>query len=372
MRDNYWQHFFSQEFLNEKLENYCWFVGIILLTFILKKPVSKLLARIFSKIAARFQYQHYKQKINEYLSTPVERLLQTVLFYVAANRISGALNSINFDKHFYIGKRVTIDFSLGELVDMVFLFLFILFVARVITRLLDFSFYLRLSSADAKKDQLEAQLLPLMNEILKMVVWTIAIFSVMGFVFHVNVPAIITGLGIGGVAIALASKETVENFFAAFTLLSDKPFITGDLIKAGDVEGVVEKIGFRSTRVRHSDGSAYIVPNQRLVSQNLVNLSNRSQRGVKLVLNVRYSTENKSLDGMVNALKNALEQHTPIVAPVSVYLDVFDKETLQVVVFYHLPHPLPDGKDLFQIKNEINILIHKTATQHAELGVKPV
>jgi len=93
--------------------------------------------------------------------------------------------------------------------------------------------------------------------------------------------ALITGLGIGGVAIALAGKETVENFFASFTILSDKPFQTGDVIKLGETEGTVERIGFRSTRLRNLDGSATVIPNQNLVSQNVTNLSTRDTRGIE-------------------------------------------------------------------------------------------
>ena len=184
--------------------------------------------------------------------------------------------------------------------------------------------------------------------------------------------ALITGLGIGGVAIALAGKETVENFFAAFTLLSDKPFLTGDIIKLGDIEGVVERIGFRSTRLRNTDGSAYIVPNQNLVSQNLINLSTRSTRGMKIVANIRYGISHEALTQLIDELKETLKKMPPVEAPILAMVESFDKETMQLVITYYLPHPIPEGNTLLAIKHEVNLKVFEVISKYAKLGNPPI
>ena len=358
--------------MGEPIKHYLWFTTIILLTLALKKPVAALLARISSKFASTFNYTNHRATISELLFKPMERLLQTVLYFVAANQLSGLLNNINIDKHLYIGTKIQVDISLGTVIDHLFLLLFIVFLSKVITRFIDFVYYLRMGKAEAEKNQSQQQLLPLIKEISKLSVWTLSAFAILGFVFHVNVPALITGLGIGGVAIALAGKETVENFFAAFTLLSDKPFLTGDIIKLGDIEGVVERIGFRSTRLRNTDGSAYIVPNQNLVSQNLINLSTRSTRGMKIVANIRYGISHEALTQLIDELKETLKKMPPVEAPILAMVESFDKETMQLVITYYLPHPIPEGNTLLAIKHEVNLKVFEVISKYAKLGNPPI
>ena len=204
-----------------------------------------------------------------------------------------------------------------------------------------------------------------------MLTWILGGFWILGSVFHVNVPALITGLGIGGVAIALAGKETVENFFAAFTILSDKPFLAGDVIKLGEIEGSVERIGFRSTRIRNADGSAYIIPNQKLVSQSLINLSTRSVRGMKLVANIRYGITHEELGKLIDEIKEMLHNTPPVVEPITALLETFEKETFQLVVSYQLPHPLPEGGNLLAIKHDINLKIFDVISRRAKIGALP-
>ncbi len=362
------QAFTDLEFLGEPVSHYLWFAGIVLATLLLKKPMAALLTRLSGSFTAKFSYTRHRAAMGEMLFKPMERLLQAILYFVAANQLSTLLNSVEIEKYLYIGKKVNFDLSLGTLVDHVFLLLFIIFLTRVITRFIDFFYYLSMGKAEAEKNQSQQQLLPLIKEITKLVAWTMSIFAILGFVFHVNVPALITGLGIGGVAIALAGKETVENFFAAFTLLSDKPFLTGDMIKIGDIEGVVERIGFRSTRLRHADGAAYIVPNQHLVSQNLINLTTRVTRGIKVTANIRYGIDATAISNLTANLKKTLRETTPVKEPVIVVLENFDKDTMQLMITYHLPNPLPEGANLLELKHEISVKIFDTIGRYAQFG----
>jgi MscS family membrane protein len=185
---------------------------------------------------------------------------------------------------------------------------------------------------------------------------------------HVNIPALITGLGIGGVAIALAGKETVENFFAAFTILSDKPFKAGDTIRLGEIEGVVERIGFRSTRLRHVDGAAYIVPNQNLVSQSIINLSMRDNRVMKTIANIKYGATHEQLLELMAQIKEALMNLPPVHGPIDIVLEQFDKETFQMSVSYSVPHPLPAEVKLLAIKRDVNLKVFEIISSRAIMG----
>jgi MscS family membrane protein len=355
--------------MGEPVSDYLWFAGIILGTFLLKKPLANLLTRISSGLTARYSYIRHKETIRNMLFKPFERLLQAILYFVAINQLENLLDRYSIRSS--MGKKAKINISLADIADHIFIFLFIVFLTQVISSFIDFTYYLRMGKAEAEKNQSRQQLLPLIKEVSKLALWIMSAFWILGTVFHVNIPALITGLGIGGVAIALAGKETVENFFAAFTILSDRPFQTGDSIKLGETEGVVERIGFRSTRLRGVDGSAYIIPNQNLVSQNLINLSMRSTRGMKVVANIRYGISHEKLQQLMADIKATLSKTTPVKEPVETTIEAFDKDTFQLVISYQLPHPLPDDMKLPDLKREINMKVFEVVSRHATLGAPP-
>ncbi len=357
----------SHEFMGEKFSNYLWFAGIVLGTLLLKRPLAALVMRVSSRIAVKYSYVRHKEVVGSMLLKPLQRLLLVILFFAATDQLSVLLERVSFHRSLVATKK-RISFSLGDITDHIFLFLFILTLTQVIVRFIDFLYYVRMARAAEDKNQSTIQMLPLMKEMSKLLVWTMAVFAVLGTVFHVNIPALIAGLGIGGVAIALAGKETVENFFAAFTILSDKPFQSGDKIKIGDVEGVVERIGFRSTRLRNSDGSAYVIPNQNLVSQNLVNLTMRESWVVKVVANIRYGVSHTDLEKMMQELKVQIPTFPPATLPVEAYVESFDKETFLLVVTYSLPFPFPAHETIYVIKQRINTKIFELISKYAIVG----
>ena len=200
--------FFDRVYLNEKVVNYIWFAGIIVGTVLLKKPMTRLLMRFSTGLAARISYMKHKEAIHEMLFKHIERLLQTILYFIATEQIANFLDHVNI--HRSADTKKNFNINLGELTDHVFLFLFIIFLTQVVTHFIDFFYYLRLGKAQEEKNINSLQMLPLIKEISKLMAWILSSFWIMGGVFHVNVPALITGLGIGGVAIALAGKDTVE------------------------------------------------------------------------------------------------------------------------------------------------------------------
>jgi MscS family membrane protein len=358
--------FFKHEYMGETVANYLWFAGIVVFTILLKNPMALLLTRLSSLLTMRFSYVEHKGAIREILFKPMEKLVQVVLFFIAFNQVDGVLD--RFSVHNTLGKIGKLNFTLGDVVNHIFLLVFIIFLTQFIARFIDFVYYIRIGIAQKEKNNARMQLLPLIKEMSKLILWIISCFWILGSVCHVNIPALITGLGIGGVAIALAGKETVENFFAAFTILSDKPFHTGDTIKLGEIEAVVERIGFRSTRLRNLDGSAYIIPNQNLVSQNLINMSMRVNRHVRIAVNIKYGLTHSGMTGLIEKLKEDIIKVPPVKEPVLVAIESFDKETFQLVITYNLPHPLPDNTSLIEIKRDVNLKVFEIVAASATIG----
>ena len=110
-------------------------------------------------------------------------------------------------------------------------------------------------------------------------------------------------MGVGGIAIAMASKESLENLFGSFTIFLDQPFTVGDIVTIGAITGVVEKVGFRSTRIRTFDKSLVSVPNKKMVDAELDNLGKRDVRRVKFYLGLTYDTKIDQIKKLFQKLK---------------------------------------------------------------------
>lgn len=336
----------------EPITSYMWFLGIVITTILLKKPLTRLIARLSSGIASRFASQEQSREFCLNVHGPLESLLQTVLYFIAVNQLPILLDHYIIDRMKHKNNVLAIRYS--DLADHIFLFLFILNLTLVVSRIINFIFKVQQAKAIQEQNKERQQLLPLVKEMVKLFLWTIGLFWVLGSVFHVNIPALITGLGIGGVAIALAGKESVENFFAAVTLLVDKPFQAGDTIRINGLEGAVERIGFRSTWMRNTDGSVYIIPNKKLVDENLENLTQRNTRNVKLTLSLKYGLPHNTLQQMIAELKEMIIKTANVMQPVDVNIDSFGEKTLQIALSYHLPPPDPKTSDS-AIKQEISM-----------------
>lgn len=127
--------------------------------------------------------------------------------------------------------------------------------------------------------------------------------------FGVNVMSIIAGLGLGGLALALAAQDTAANLFGSITIIFDKPFKVGDWIKVGSLEGTVEEIGFRSTRIRSPNASLVTVPNSVMAKENIENLGVRPFRRLRFLLGVTYSTKPTQITQFCEGIKKIILDH---------------------------------------------------------------
>lgn len=126
---------------------------------------------------------------------------------------------------------------------------------------------------------------------------------------QINIIPLITGLGIGGLAFAFAAKDTVENFFGSIAVILDRPFEVGDWVLIGDVEGTVEELGFRSTRVRTFYNSQVTIPNSTLVRANVDNYGRRTYRRWKTYIGVQYDTPPEKLLAFTEGIRELVRRH---------------------------------------------------------------
>lgn len=169
--------------------------------------------------------------------------------------------------------------------------LFIIAGSWALVRLIDILVKEYLGSVTKKtKTKLDEQLLPVMRKGLKLMVFTIAVLVIISN-FGVDISALLAGLGIGGIALALAAKDTVENLFGALAIFLDKPFTIGDRVVVDGVTGDVMEVGLRSTRIKTLDNTELYIPNSRVMTSNIENIS-RPNRSIaySATINLTYST----------------------------------------------------------------------------------
>lgn len=137
---------------------------------------------------------------------------------------------------------------------------------------------------------------------------SVAVAASVGF----NVAGLIAGLGIGGLVLALAAKNSVENVFGSITVVLDMPFMIGDWIKMGDLDGVVEEINLRSTRLRTAQDSLIVIPNSNLITASIENFGARRYRRLKLSLTVSAVPETTILQKFTDGLRKLAKDNETI------------------------------------------------------------
>lgn len=131
-------------------------------------------------------------------------------------------------------------------------------------------------------------------------------------VWGINVTALVASLGLGGLAFALAAKDTASNMFGSFALLADKSIRIGEWIKVGGVEGTVEDIGMRTTKIRSFEKSLITVPNQIVSNSPIENFSRRGVRRIKMRIGLTYSTSGDQMNAIVQEIRAMLHNHENI------------------------------------------------------------
>ena len=144
--------------------------------------------------------------------------------------------------------------------------------------------------------------------IIYILVWVTGASSVLSL-WGINVTALLASLGLGGLAFALAAKDTAANLFGSIAILVDKSIKIGDWIKVDGVEGIVEDIGMRTTKIRTFQKSLIVVPNQIVANSNIENFSRREIRRVLMRLGLTYDTTNEQIEAIIKDIKALLKSH---------------------------------------------------------------
>ena len=209
-------------------------------------------------------------------------------------------------------------------------------IAFFIYSLIDVINHLLTVVASKTTTKLDDMMAPMVQKSLRVVVIVLSFVQIAQILSDKPITSILAGLGVGGLAVALAAQETIKNFFGSLVIFADKPFELDERIRVGDFDGFIEEVGFRSTRLRTLDGHLITIPNGELANLMIENVSKRPHIKRTLELGVTYDTSPEKMNEAQQILRDILSDHEgqhPAYPP-RIYFKTFNSSSLDLVVIY--------------------------------------
>jgi MscS family membrane protein len=255
---------------------------------------------------------------------------------------------------FYWGfNRLHFTDSVDAFFASVFMIIFILNVTWLIARVVDSLIEEYVVPMVEKSDSdLDDQLLPVLRKTIKAVLWIFGVVIAMsnsGF----DVGALIAGLGIGGLALALAAQDTVKNIFGGLMIFLDKPFQIKERIKVNGMDGFVEEIGVRSTRVRTLEGRLITIPNGQFSDNAVENVTKEPTRKVVVNLGLTYETDPDKMTLAMDILKDIVAKNPKLTDDVLVSFNSWGDFSMGILFIYWIISP----DDILSAQTEVNMEI---------------
>ncbi|MBS9768248.1 MAG: mechanosensitive ion channel family protein [Flavobacteriaceae bacterium] len=260
----------------------------ILLFFISNKIIFLILAKV-QKIISKI--------VDNKATIILKKIARPLSFLLVITLIRGILPVLSIGLKFNTAVFFCVDL------------LFICFMIYLLLKIMNFVMLLYVNYTKTTNNKMDEQMIPILKHFLNIMVVFWGILQILSFL-GVDSLKIMAGLSLGGLAVAFASQDTVKNFIGTIMIFVDKPFQIGDYIIAGDVEGTVEKVSFRSTILRAPDTSIFQITNSRLSEITVKNRGLLKYRRYMTELGLRYDTPPELVEAFVKGLRQIIEKHT--------------------------------------------------------------
>jgi MscS family membrane protein len=198
----------------------------------------------------------------------------------------------------------------------------------------------------------------------RIAIYLVAILVFMGASLGLDVAAIVGGFGLGGLAIAFAAKETLENLIASIIIFVDKPFVVGDFVGIDGQKGTVEVVGLRSTRIRTLDRSLVSFPNRKMVDGALENVSERPNARVKFMLGLHNKSSLVGIQELLASVRKFIEDYPDTTNEHFVYINQIQDQGIYCQILYFVDSK--EVKVLLQTQEDVNVFI---LTEMERLGI---
>ncbi len=204
-------------------------------------------------------------------------------------------------------------------------------------------------------------LLPFISKILRFIIIVMAI-SIIASEWEYNVGGFVAGLGLGGLAFALAAQDSIKNFFGGVIIITEKSFSIDDWITTPSVEGVVEDINFRSTKIRTFSQALVTVPNSTLANEPITNWTKMGKRQITFNLGLTYSTSKDKIQACVKRINNMLKNHEELDQDlIMVRFNEFNASSLDIFLYFFTK--TTSWQEYLRIKEDINFNIMEILEQ---------
>ncbi|MEP7230774.1 MAG: mechanosensitive ion channel family protein [Ginsengibacter sp.] len=277
-------NFWDTVYFGNSLREWGIALGIVVIGFtlikILRLPVLKRFKKWSEKTSNSF---------DDFIVLAIEKTVIPFLYFVA---IYGALQYLTFNQR------------INNIIQVAMMFVVTFYVLRLLSSAVQYSIYTFLGKyedSDTKQKQARGLVL-----IFKAVIWIVGLVFLMNNLGY-NVTTIITGLGIGGIAVALAAQTILGDLFSYFVIFFDRPFEIGDFLKVDDKVGSVEYIGIKTTRIRAISGEQLIFSNKDLTDSRVHNFKRMERRRVVFSVGVTYQTSADQLKKIPEIIKGIIE-----------------------------------------------------------------
>lgn len=319
------------------------YIGILIISLI-SVLVHRILSFIFNKMFLRLLKKSQKEHLAEGFLVPIARpfswlvVILLILIFIPVLQLPASIS------HYVIIALNAIIPLLGTLVAY-----------RIVNIL---SLYLQ-KLAERTESTLDDQLVPLFRKTLKTFVVLIGTLFILSGL-EINILPLLTGLSIGGLAFALAAQDTIKNFFGSLMIFIDKPFQIGHWITSGEIDGSVEEVGFRSSRIRTFRNSVMYVPNSKLADSTIDNHGLRQYRRFYTQIAVTYDTPPELIETFVDGLRKIVENHPNTRKD---YYNIYfnDMAAFSLNIMFYIFFDVPDWPAELKARHEILLEIMKLA-----------
>ena len=283
------QEFLNQTFWDNTIQSYLIAAGIFIFGLILVKVLEKIVLYRLKKWAAKTE-----ATIDDLLIKSIEKSIIPLLFY---GIFYSAITSLTFVER------------VSRIIEIASLFIVTFFIVRFVSSSIMFtiSYFIKKQERGEEK----ARQLRGMTVLINIFVWVIGIVFIMGNLGF-DISAVIAGLGIGGIAIALAAQTILGDLFSYFVIFFDRPFEVGDYITVQDKAGTVEYTGIKTTRIRALTGEQLVFSNTDLTNSRIHNFKKMQERRVLFKLTIVYQTPSSSLEEIPKIVRGIIEKHTDV------------------------------------------------------------
>ncbi|MGD9057184.1 MAG: mechanosensitive ion channel family protein [Desulfobacterales bacterium] len=300
---------------------------LLFIVLLIERMVRLAIDRRIKAIATQKEIKPIRQLILESIARPLSLFIWVYGIYLVLTPLLLHFQRLDGTNPVYIVAREAADF--GAAVALVW------FIFKLVS-IVDFKVK---KWAAASDNALDDVLAPLAGRTLRVFIVIIGGIIIIQNLTGVKIGPLLASLGIGGIAVALAAKDSVANLFGTLTILFDKPFQLGERITIDQYDGVVEDVGFRSTRIRTLTGHLVTIPNEKVVNTGVENIGKRPHIRWLTNITITYDTPPDKVEKAVAIIKEILDDHEGLHPdfPPRVYFNGFNDWSLNIMViaWYH-------------------------------------